>query len=71
MGKGVKPQMEATWFLQVVDGAGDRHGAAVLRHHGGVRRAVVIGDEVLRLVVTFRMRRVICDLLTDVVGKVI
>lgn len=48
-------------LLLEVDGAGGRHGAAVLRDHGQVRGAAVIGRVELRLIVGGRVSGVVGD----------
>ena len=52
-----------------VDGAGGSHCAAVLRHHGEVGGAGVVGHVELRLVVVHVVRGVVRDALPQAAGE--
>lgn len=61
----------STWFLQMVYGAGGCHCTPVLCHHRQMCCPMVLGDKVLRLIVVHVMGGIICNLLTEGIGKVI
>lgn len=53
----------------MVDGAGGSNGAAVGSHHRQVRRAVVLLDGELWIVVLNRVCHVVCDLAMELISK--
>ena len=56
--------------LLKVNGASDRHRAAVLSDDGQMGRPVVVRDEVLWVVVAVRVRGVVCDPAPNAIAKV-